>query len=340
MSNDQELRSHLEGLGRQSGPAVDPSFADGLDAQLRVARADQHGAVRGRVWWLAPLVGVAAAALVVVALFLGPRPPELEVVMTAAADTQVIVPGGVSSPAVAGQRLPDGTRIMVGPDGEAVVDGVVLGPGSTAVVVGDRLDVLIAAPAAGGAAPAGEGPADEGTQAPGGETDRAETDGGTDVDRDGAREPDPSTVPPTSEVDGTTPRPTSTPPPTTAPGATSTTSPSTSTTRASTSAPGSTDDPPTSTATDPAALVLRVTPARDGRLRLTWTAAPDLPTAGWRVSTGRGDRVATLVVIRSADARSTTIEQQLDPEAVLWVEALDGEGGVLATSAPVPVPPS
>lgn len=355
MTSEQDLDGRLRDLGRTPGPPVDAAFAEALDARLRILHVEQQAPGSARAWWLAPLVALSVTVITVVGvLFIGSRPPDDEVVMTAAADTEVIGPDGVSMPASAGLVLVEGTRIIVGPDGEAVVDGVVLGPGSAAVVVGDRLDVVDTGTDA--AADDPEQRDDEvddgvGREAAGRQSDDGRDDSAGGRDRSG--EPEradpgsqptdtsaatttsaldrPTTAPSTTGAD----RPTTTGGPTTA-GSTPATSPTTRPTASSTSG----SSVPTTSGERPSPVMLQITGVGENRLRLDWTLDGDLPPAGWRVRLGEGDRVATLVVIRRGDARSTTIEGLGANDVMLWVEALDDRGRILAASRPVAPPGS
>jgi len=341
MSDGEDLGRRLQAMAAEPAPPVDPAFADQLDTRLRVLHAEHHGTNRGRPVWIPAVLGslaVSVLALMVVGVMTLGRSSEAAVVLTAASNTDVIFPGAGATAASAGLLLTDGTRIVVGVDGEAVVNGVVLGPGSEALVVGDQIDVVVTVLEVSDI----EGRDGNGDRAPDGTMtvttagrsstiDQGRTNpgasGATDRDRPGDSSSDGGAV-----TTATTADPAST---TSSPGTTATTDPP-RTTRATDGATTSTTagQPP-----DP--LELTVTPTDRSRLRLAWALNRELAgLASWRVVVGHGDRVTPVVAIRDEAARRTTIERSVAAGGSLWVEALDVDGNVLLESTPVDIPDS
>ncbi|MGI9612183.1 MAG: hypothetical protein ACR2QO_04685 [Acidimicrobiales bacterium] len=336
MTGDDNLETTLTRLGADDGPPADPAFANRLDAVLRAAHSAQLHDDHRRSVWVPVTAGVSAlAAMVVGALiwlvaFAGD--PAAEVVMTAAFDTQVIIPGEAASTGEAGLLLPDGTRIVVGLDGEAVVDGVVLGPGAEAVIDDGRVVI----------GPARSAPTDrrgvvpETSQATSLRSMASTTVPNADDDSDG--DTSSSTRRPTSSTgDGpaTSAPTTATQPPEPTDGSRAT-STQTSSTRPTTTTAAA----PTTTATTdraPLSITLTAMAVPRSRIRLDWITegAPDL--AAFRVEAAAGDRTSTIVVIRSSGARSTTIER-LPPGASYRVVAIAEDGTTLQSSNSVPQP--
>lgn len=355
MSSDDELLETLNRLGRAEGPSPDPAFANRLDAHLRTIQGDQEPSrgIRSLVVLSAlGLVGVVLAALLSMSL-IGGEPAV--VVLTAAAQTEVVLPGEAAVEGIPGQRLPDGTRIVVNAGGEAVVGGVVLDQGTEALVVRGRIEVLgdddadeavattrpILRPEPADSLPPSSAPerpgdtstpttasppepSDPGTTAP--PPDDPVTSPTTSPDRDGTATTAATTSPPTTS-------PTTAPTTTDRPRTTSTTRPATTT---STPRPSTTDSRPRP---EPA-IELTVTATAADRVVLDWTVegAPDPDR--WRIEAIAGDRVATLVVLRDGAARSTTVAR-IDARRVGFrVVALDADDNPLLTSRIVSQPPA
>ncbi|MCP3912619.1 MAG: hypothetical protein GY929_21650 [Actinomycetia bacterium] len=367
-ANSDDLESTLTQLGADDGPPVDPVFANRLDTSLRTAHLEQLTQPRRRSIWAPVSAGVSAVAAIIVGVviwsvaFTGGS--ATEVVMTAAADTNVVLPGEDVTAGSPGLHLPDGTRILVGPDGEAVVDGVVLGPGAEAVVNDGHLEVVdpadpalpdLAAP--GPSVPSDESPPGPSTSSsaaspsePGSTaapfvTDASNSGGGDDS---GGRS---TTLPPTSTtVDERTSLGTATSLAPTTP------SPSNPTTVATAPSTSTTTTPPTvTTPVTTASTIVTTTPGRPsieltatavplGRVRLDWVVSGiadgaggvDSP-AGFRIEALAGDRTSTVVVIRSGAARTATIER-LAERVSFRVIAIDAHGGILFTSNTVAQP--
>ena len=350
MRDSSDLERRLRILGTEPVPPADTTFADNLDVRLRVLHSEQLGPVRRRPAWVPALMGaVALAVLVTGGAFLLSRASEPSVIVTAAADTDVILPGDEATSASIGLPLPDGTRIIVGPDGEAVVNGLVLGPGSEAVVVGDQIDILVAMVDGDDSIDTWESEplvvesergagGEESQTATGPETSRSTPNNARDTDQaivSDEREADPE------DLDRAT-----TTAPDHHPGSTSSTSAvdtastapsrptSTTTTHRTTS---TTVERTTTTGQRLSPVELRVERLDRNRVRLDWTLNRNIVPAGWRVQFRNGDRVATLVAIRDGDVRSTTIERSAVSGGSVWVEALDLEGRVLLASEPVEI---
>ncbi|MGI9597723.1 MAG: hypothetical protein ACR2QK_16285 [Acidimicrobiales bacterium] len=367
MTSDSTADDQLQQLAATPGPVPDPTFVDGLDARLRVAHAQQTTRSRPRLA-LIPILGLAAVLVLGIAgaLIIGGS-DSTEVVMTVASDTDVYVDDRPVT-ASAGLVLPDGARIVVGPDGEAVVAGVVLAPGSEAIVVGDRVTLVvtgsedrrpdsdrpstgdplddgrtrstvppasrpsISVSSAGPALPAGDrttiGPAST-------TTERLATTGRSTSDPIGT-----DSSAPTPSVGSATTGPTTTrataPSSSTPPSDRSTSS---RVTRPATTVPATRPtDRSTTAVTAPAdEITLTATAVGDKRLRLDWVVGRDISPRGWRVRAKRGDRVSTVLVIRGGEARSATVERSLVSGLSVWVEALDRSGRVVAASEALPI---
>lgn len=357
MTDDQELREILHDLGHTATPDPDPAFANRLDAQLR--RQHDEQLTRRRRPRLAPAVlGLAGAAVIIVAavsLSLIGR-EQAVVVLTAAAETDIVLPGEAASAGVAGQQLPDGTRILVSADGEAVVGGVVLGPGAEAVVVAGRIEVLRV---------------DDGVDAQPTTTVltiRPSTTGGSAADRSADQStteptPDPTVRPSSSSTDvEATSGPTTVTEADRATGGTASTAttattatsvggdarPTATTTvrsTTSTAAPTTTGRPTTVTARPPtdATIQLTATTSSPERIVLDWTidGAPDgsARAAGWRIEAVAGDRVTILAVLRDGRARTATVARIEARGVGFRVVVVDADGADLGASEVVAQPP-
>lgn len=337
MSTEEPMSEFLSEIADQEVPSPDPAFIEHLDARLRIAHAESAPAP-GRRARLVPALAVAALLVIGLVGTTSIRNQETAaVIMTVASDTSVYLDGG-PVPGSAGLVLPDGARIVVGPTGEAVVDGVVLAAGAEAIVVDDRVTLVISG----------------GDQQPT-EPDRSTISVNT-VDERANPRPAPtrattgdgrpagspaSSASETSATDRPLPdddgRPTSTGPArTVAPDQTraaSTRPGSTSTTTVTST--GSSGTVPTSVS--PGRITLTATDVGADRVRLDWVIDRDLAPMGWRIWTGRGDREATILVIRGGDARSATLERAAIVGRRVWIEAVDRSGGTVAASQPVSI---
>lgn len=338
MNSDDDLETTLAQLGADDGPPADPGFANRLDAALRAAHSEQARDRRQRPVWVPVTAGLSALAAVVVGgliwLVAFAGDPAADVVMTAAVDTEVVLPGEAASAGEAGLSLPDGTRIVVGPEGEAVVDGVVLGPGTEAIINDGGLDVI---------GPARSAPPDRGGVVP--ETSEPTSipptmsTTGPDAADGSDRETSSSTQRSTSTTNErpTTSAPTTTttrrPEPTDGSRATTTQTSSTrpTTTTATTATTTATTDPA------PLSIALSATPVPRSRIRLDWIVEGGPDPAGFRVEATEADRTSTILLIRSSGARSTTIER-LPPGVSYRVIAVTEDGTTLQSSNSVPQP--
>ncbi|MEM9656450.1 MAG: hypothetical protein AAGA65_30520 [Actinomycetota bacterium] len=346
MTDDHELTEQLTRMGRAPTAEVDPAFADRLDAHLRVRHVEVVGGRPDR-WPIGRLlIGTAGATVVMVVLLSLTvfRTSQPVVIMTAAAGTDVVLPGEAPSPGAAGQELPDGTRIVVADDGEAVVGGVVLGPGSEALVVSGRIEILDLSGSDRPDPPddalpetsnpvVSVGPTGDDTtttSVPDGSDDRTPT---TAVDRpsDGDRDE--------ADRDGDSDRTDSTTTPTT-PSSTPTTNTDTSgTTTTSTSAGPPPSDRPTTSVTDREPTVeLTAESVGADRVFLMWNPSADADPRSWRIEAVSGDRTVTLVVLRDGSARTTTVAR-IDARRVGFrVVAVDADGQDVVSSELVAQP--
>ncbi len=358
----------LERLGAEPGPSIDPAFANRLETDLRMAMVDRP-APRVRPWWQPVLVGVAVVLTLVTggaAIRALSTSLSTELVMSAARDTEVILPDGASADGVPGLELPDGTRISVGADGSAVIDGVVLAPGSEAVVVAGRLELLAADDAErptsspdGSTTTAVDDttaasrsttiPSDRSDETPlpssttadpsdAEQTDSDRTSQNPDPEPDSDPNPD-SNPDRTDSTGATTTVPTTAvdPAPTTAP---ATTSPSTRPPTSSSTSTGraTTEPPPPTTVEAGLSVALQIEAVGDARLRLDWTLAGRGPDVlGYEVQVLSGRRLRTILVLRDGAATTATVELLAD-QVGYRVRAIGAGGAVLATSRTVPAP--
>jgi hypothetical protein len=357
MRPDDDLDSTLTRIGADAGPPIDPVFANRLDGALRVAHAEQLTERDRRSIWIPVTAGLSAVGALIVGVMILVASvngaANDEVVMTAATGTDVVIPGELVMDGTPGLRLPDGTRISVGPNGEAVVDGVVLGPGAEAVVIGGRLEVVDVDPVDSADADRASPPSPSLTTAPPVTSRPDDAAPGTDPPTNGSTtssigRPDTDAARSDGAGDDGVPGRSTTVPATSTTGDRQTTSPTgaTSSTRPgsnSTTAPTSSTVVSTTTAAPrPASLVVTATALPRGRVLLEWMVhnldPAAGPLAGFRVEAAVGDRVSTLVVIRSPSARSATIERLAATDATFRIEAIDNVGHVLLASEAVAQP--
>lgn len=325
---DDELQRRLDALGRSDIPSVDPAFADGLESDLRaMAAAPQRSAPLA--WLLRPSVVVAALAILAGFAFFLSRPDPGGLEFAAAAGTSVSIPGEADlSSGTAGQALPEGARITVGPDGSATVGGVILDPGTVAIVVNGVIEVV-------------ELPAD--TVPPTSTTVAIDETTTTTTEP----ERDTTTVAPTTTLEVDDGRTSSTttidgePAPTTVASdqATTTEAPVTTTSTTTTTVPTTTSEASTTTTvvdepaeTVPLTIELSVNEGPLGRTFLEWTVAGDTSEiAGWVVRRGRGDDSVAAAVIRRPEARRQRVDVP-DRDVAWMVVARNAEGEVIARS--------
>lgn len=326
MPND-DLGDRLTRWGHESTPDLDGAFANRLETDLRVQSLAPDPRRRFGALLFRPALVLGVAAVVVMGfLFVQMNDDEgAEVFLVAAEGTSVSIPGSPTTvDGVAGLDLPEGTQIRVGPNGSAIVAGVVLEAGTTAMIVDGQIELF-------------DVPTD---RVP---TDRVPTD-----------RPTTTTVPPTSDSvrndrpptsPSTSTAPTSTVTPATAPPATATprttiapaTTSSTSTTRPSTTVPSTptTADPAPSTTvpTDRrVAVELSVEAVRNQQAVLAWRVSGSSDAiAAWEVRARRGDEVQRIVLIRESAARRLRVE--IPARNVMYkVLARAADGTILAQS--------
>lgn len=293
MNDHNDVERRLEAWGDHEPPPVDGAFANRLEADLRQIGEVQR-AIRRRPLWQ-PIVLATASMLIVIVGLLGFRGNDLEdqiLVMGVSTQTDVVFPDGSVTEATTGLELPDGTRINVASDGSAVVGEVVLGPGSRAVVVNGRLEILetrrstttlnrSTTPNAGDPAA---------TQEP---ADRESTTTTTAPERTPTTRPSAETSTNTRAT-----QPTAT---------TATTTTATTTTASSTTASTRRTTQSGSTAI-PAPTVTLQLAERSGLLVLSWTYEGPDSVAGWEVVAVQDDRSTTLALLRDPTARTLTLE--------------------------------
>jgi hypothetical protein len=312
---DDDAVDRLERLGAASGPDVDRAFANRLEADLRM-KMSTVARPSVRPLWQPVLAAASLVVVITIGLFvIGPNsdgPNQL--VMTAASDTIVEV-GEARDVGRPGLQLPDGARVVVGPDGEAIVNGIVLPAGSEAVVVDGELEVLSVPTTSGSASPITAPsitPSSPATSTPTTTPDVSPTDvSPSDLTSPTAG---PTT---TSSVDRTSAsRPSTAVAPTRAPSRTAGSEPTIS-----------------------PAIDLTIVSVGDDRRRLDWTITESGRVAAWRVEVVRGDRIETRLLIRESGARTATIEQSA---AVVGyrVVAVTADGTMMATSETVTAPGS
>ena len=325
---DDDLHRRLEALGRRETPMVDPAFADGLEANLRaMAATPARPSLLARV--LRPSVVVAALAVLAGVAFFVSRPEDAGLEFAAAEGTSVSIPGSAElSAGVVGQPIPDGTRITVGPDGSATVGGVILDPGTVAIVVNGVVEVVELPPA---------------TTVPPGATSTTAAPVEEPAESTTAAAPTtaaPTTEPPTTVApdDGESTTTEATASTAAAPTTTEADAAATTTTAPSTTVePSTTTSAPTTTtvpAREPIAptITLSISVGENGRALLEWTVDGDTDEiAGWVVRRGRGNDAMPAAVIRRPEARRQRVD--LPDRNVAWtVVARNADGEVIARS--------
>jgi len=330
---DDQQNDKLESWGQSATPKVDGAFANRLEADLRELA---HNPAPGRFstgWLLRPGVIMTAVVLVVGAIFIARSDSDRGVQMVSAAGTTVSIPGAASvQDGTAGLDLPDGTRISVGPEGLAVVAGVVLEAGSTATITDGRVDVIEAG------SPVDEPTTDTRPDTPPDRTAPTTTEPTPGTDRLSTTTtvtPDRATdAPTTTAVD----RPSDSTTSTIVSDSTSSSAPEPETTVAPTTTT-TTTEPPTTAPTDPPVvdtapleIGLEIGPVRDGRATLRWTVEGDgSEIVGWVVRIRRGDSSEVVTVIRQPDVRRLRVVIP-NRNVQYRVIARGADGEVLATS--------
>lgn len=252
MSSPQDPIGRLRELGRREAPILGATAVDRIEQRLeahisapvpdRTTTLPAPGSAPRR--HLRSVVAVAAAVAALLIALVSLRPDGAGLELTAANDALLLLPDGTTEQADAGDPLPDGTVLQVGPSGSALIGTTRIGPGETVRIVDGRV-----APVPGGRSedPAGQRiatreteaattsvpPAADATQSP----DSTATT--TTVARRPAGEMQPARRRPTRGSAGpdTVPPPAATSPPTTTPRTTSAPSRPTTTTTTTTTAP-------------------------------------------------------------------------------------------------------
>ncbi len=340
----EDLEHQLTRWGSSSEPAPDGAFANQLETELRLAGADRPGlAGQRRIWQ--PIMAFAVAVVMVVAggmALLGLNDSGVEVLVSSASDTQVVLPDGSIVPATAGLGLEDGSRIEVGEDGLAVVGEVVLEPGTNAVVVDGRIEVQAnptdPSPTSDVALPSTQPPQPT-TSAPIGPTTTSDP---TQSSTTATSRPTSTTPRPPPTTDASRPSTSAQPgtaPPTEPPQteATSGSAPSSNVAPTDSAPPSTTPGASTTTPQVVGPVVLSAEAMAEGRVRLSWTFSPTDDLAGWEVVVTTGDRSRSLALLRDPAARTLTVEQTPGSVAVYRVTARRADGSAIAQSNPTEV---
>lgn len=332
MSSDRDdLERRLEEWGGQPAPPPDPAFAERLERDLRSqAYFSPAGATpTGPRRVFRPALVMGATLLVAVGVWLGLRDGSeaRAVVMSEASGTDITRPGEPEEPGQSGDVLPDGTRISVDDTGTAVIDGVVLGGGTEAVVVDGRIEVLLTDPTA---TPADE-PTPTATRTPTARptsTPAVVAPGSTPRPAPTAGPTEPPAVRPTAAPTATPPpRPTRTP----APDPTATPRP--------TATPTATPTPqPTAVEPERLTVSLRAERLTARRALLVWEAPRRDDIAGWEVVAITVDGSRTLALLRDPGIREIRIERPDNLQTRYRVRARSADGTVLGVSNPVRFP--
>lgn len=309
MSNryTSDLEERLEQWGSAETPPPDGAFVNRLDAQLRdLAHAPAAGGER-RPFWQPALLTALAVLLVGAGVFAVSRDSgqDVALVMGASSQTEIELPGGDRLAATEGLSLPEGTRISVGLEGSAVINNVVLDPGTEAIVEDGALQVLEARPVVSTTTP------------PNRPT--------TTVDRTTTTVQRPTTTVTTAPASSTTAVATTAAPSTAVP-----------TSAVPTSAVPSTADVERST-TVPSPVVSLSWEEVDGNRVLSWTYRGPNTLAGWEVIVSSGNRSQTLAILRDPSVRSITIDALAVP-ATYTVVARTADGATLVESNPIEIP--
>ncbi|MEE9414702.1 MAG: hypothetical protein V3V01_05405 [Acidimicrobiales bacterium] len=329
---NDELNKRLDSLGEGRVPPVDGAFANRLEADLRASAFEPKSKRFNLGWLFRPGVLVAAAVAVIGGIFVASIDSDPQLQMTAAQGTTVSIPGSTTfQSGAAGLALPDGTRIDVGPDGSAIVAGVVLEADSSALVVDGGVEITnTGAPLA--------PPDTNAPQAPPSTRANPATTPPT-------RAPSPTTSQPSSDntepvatptTETPVPRPTSTtvvrdtPAPTTSIAPVRTTLPPPPTTALA--PPPVTQPPPPTIEPTPLIISIEMGPIRNRQSTIRWNVEGDTEAiAGWTVSTKQGDSRSILANLRQPRARRLRVAITARP-IQFRVSARSADGSVLATS--------
>ncbi|MBW8826153.1 MAG: hypothetical protein JF603_07375 [Acidobacteria bacterium] len=133
---DHDVEQRLAALGGRRPPAPRGRFVDELGERL-VSGSPVPSRRRRVSRLLSPVLSAAAGVLITVLVMSGQDDGAQTVQMfQTAGSVEVVLPDGSVVPGVAGMTVPDGSLIRVRGAGHAVVDGVIVGPGEEAEVVG------------------------------------------------------------------------------------------------------------------------------------------------------------------------------------------------------------
>lgn len=336
---DDELHERLRRWGSDTPTPTDDAFADRLESHLRATAAAD--APRRAPALVRPglILGVLLVAVIALGSVWLSRADEPEVlVMDDTSGATIVLPGGAPMAAMPGDELPDGTIIEIGPDGFAVVGGIVLPAGSEATVVMGVVELRVTAPPPTAEPPTGVPPDDE----PPSDVAPSETATPTSVPTAtptvaATPTPTPSVVTPgpaTTPQPRATPTPaaTATPPPTVRP--TSTPPPAPTITAVATSTP---EVQPSPTAAAQPTVTLERTNLGPRRARLTWTVTSPDAVAGFEVQIRRGDEVRTAAVLREPGVRELTVERPQRDRVFYRVLARNADGEIVASSEEIRV---
>lgn len=221
-----DLRRTLEHAGTRGAPAPTPAFVADLERRLlELAGSDQPtaGGAAGsdqvvslesrRRARLAPVASIAAA--VVAGLLLvgalsgwldggGGSSPRLE--LTSAVDTTVQLPDGRVVAGRPGLALPDGSIVQTGPHGHAAAGAFRIGPGLSATVDGNHLE-LSSAPRDSSSGTGTEGATEPSGTPPAGDAGTTGGSPGAPPDNGSTGGSSPSSSPPPSVPDAVPPLP-------------------------------------------------------------------------------------------------------------------------------------
>ena len=318
LPNTNSSEHRLEEWGNERQPSVDGAFANRLETQLRERASDRTSNRQRRPIWQP--IAVAAIALIAMSVGLFSLAQSSDdgvlLVMSAAFETEIILPDGEVITGSEGLLLAEGTRIIVGAAGSAVVGDVVLAPGTEALINNGKLEVLgdRRSSTTDNPSTTSEPGNPRSTTRPAANDTTTTAAGGTsrtsDVDR---------------STSTTTRRTTTTAVPTS----------DASTTAAPTTAPTRIDRPPSTIPPPPAAELTWV--ERDNLVQLNWSYVGQEEPAGWEVIATNGDQVRTLAVLRDPAARSITLEA-LEAAVSYRVIARAADGTAIVESNAVEVP--
>lgn len=319
---DDELEERLESMSTRPTPPVDPGFGNRLESELRrqfAEPATRRGSIMDVLFRPGVVVGMAAAVIAVV-LIVAQRDTPVDLVMGSAEGTSISIPGQSETiDGVAGLSLPEGSRIVVAPEGSAVVADVVLDGGTTARIVDGQLVLVDVAPET-----TRPGTTVPGTTIPGSRIPESTVPNTTTPE---------TTAPTTTAPDSSAPR--STVPPTTVPKTTvpETTVPATvSPTTVPVDTRSTTTQGPGSDVLIPVRLTLE--PTDNARVVLRWQvrAESEDEIAYWTIRARSNEVTRTVAVVRQANVRVLRVELPDQPTGYR-VLGHSADGALVAASA-------